>query len=60
MISSLADSGVEFLDLTQAYSGVREALYVDDCCHVSPRGYEMLVPSIAAAVERQRRRLDGN
>jgi len=46
----LREDGVHFLDMTQAYAGVDEPLYVDDCCHVNARGDALLVPAIAAEI----------
>jgi hypothetical protein len=38
----LAARGVDFLDLTPAFSGVTETLYTDICCHVNETGYGIL------------------
>ncbi len=46
----LRDAGVRFHDLTQIFSDVPEPLYVDDCCHLGPRGNALLAEAIAAAI----------
>ena len=38
----LARKGVRFTDLSRIFAQVEEPLFVDDCCHLSPRGSEML------------------
>jgi hypothetical protein len=40
----------EFLDATTAFDGERNAVYDDDCCHYTDRGYEILAETIAARV----------
>jgi hypothetical protein len=40
----------EFLDATTAFDGERNAVYNDDCCHYTDRGYEILAETIAARV----------
>jgi hypothetical protein len=53
----LRAEGVEFLDLSRAFSDVEQSLY-DDCCHFGDRGNEILAERIAevvlAALERER------
>ena len=44
----LAANGVDFTDLTMAYRGHPEPLYVDSCCHVGKRGNEILAAVIAS------------
>lgn len=48
----LAASGVPFLDLTQVFANTRENVYVDACCHVNPRGNDMMAAAIAPALAR--------
>ncbi len=43
----LAAAGVAFEDLTDAFAGVREPLYVDLCCHFNRRGFEYVAERIA-------------
>jgi lysophospholipase L1-like esterase len=38
---------VAFTDLTGIFAGRREALYVDDCCHVGPAGYALIADAVA-------------
>ena len=40
--AKLAAAGVPFTDLSGLFAHTPEALYVDDCCHVSPRGNALL------------------
>jgi hypothetical protein len=46
----LAAEGVRFHDLTLVFAGVPEPLYVDDCCHVGPRGNEILAQEVGRAL----------
>jgi hypothetical protein len=46
----IASAGVSFHDLTRVFSRIHEPLYVDDCCHVNQRGYELLADAIADAI----------
>jgi hypothetical protein len=48
--SELRAAGVDFFDLTRAFTEVVEPLYVDGCCHVSRRGSEILADQWAAAI----------
>lgn len=47
------DDGVRFRDLTAVFAGIDEPLYVDSCCHVSARGYEMVADAIGETVVRE-------
>jgi hypothetical protein len=40
--AKLAAAGVPFTDLSGIFAHTAEALYVDDCCHVNPRGSALL------------------
>ena len=40
----------EFLDGTAAFDGETAAVYEDDCCHYTDRGYEILAELIASRV----------
>jgi len=44
---ALVAEGVAFEDLTEVFAGVGEPLYVDNCCHVNQRGYELLADAVA-------------
>jgi hypothetical protein len=46
----LREAGVRFHDLTEIFHGVEEPVYVDDCCHVNPRGNALLAEGIARAI----------
>ncbi|MFN7971183.1 MAG: hypothetical protein U0166_02360 [Acidobacteriota bacterium] len=46
----LLAAGVRFTDLTNVFEAVREPLYVDACCHLGPRGNELLADAIADAI----------
>lgn len=46
----LKDEGIRFHDLTQLFRGHREALYVDDCCHLERPGYGMINRVIAQEI----------
>jgi hypothetical protein len=46
----LRAAGVRFHDLTQVFADVSEPLYVDDCCHLGPRGNQLLARAIASAI----------
>jgi len=46
----LASEGVAFADLTMIFAHVPEPLYIDDCCHVNQRGYELLADAVADAI----------
>jgi hypothetical protein len=46
----LASEGVSFHDLTMVFARIHEPLYVDDCCHVNQRGYEILADAVADAI----------
>lgn len=46
----LRQDGERFFDLTTIFARVREPLYVDDCCHLSPAGTARLAREIAAIV----------
>ena len=40
----------EFVDGTTAFDGETAAVYEDDCCHYTDRGYEILAELIASRV----------
>jgi hypothetical protein len=46
----LAREGVAFTDLSGAFAGVNDTLYVDDCCHYNVKGYERLADAMADAI----------
>ncbi len=46
----LAARGVELIDLTYLFENVAEPLYVDSCCHVNSKGYNMIVENIVDTI----------
>ena len=42
----LQQHDVAFYDLTQVYQDVQETIYQDTCCHVNPKGNEILAHAI--------------
>jgi hypothetical protein len=52
---TLAARGVRFHDLTGAFAGHPEPLYVDDCCHVNAHGNAILADLIFDAIARDLR-----
>ncbi len=48
--SDLRAAGVTFVDLTPVFSGVDEAVYIDDCCHVNEIGIELVVDRLIETV----------
>lgn len=52
-LDALRGAGVPVVDLTAIFAGHEEALYVDDCCHLGPRGNAILAEHVAAGLRRQ-------
>lgn len=48
----LREAGVNFVDLSLLFKGVKDPLYIDDCCHVNQKGNDMLAQAMAAEVRR--------
>ena len=48
----LVARGVDFSDLTMIFQHTAEAVYDDDCCHLNPRGSEIVMNEIAEAIVR--------
>ena len=44
--TKLQQQGIHYFDLTQIFNDHPETLYRDDCCHLNPRGYEILAAAI--------------
>jgi len=40
--SSLISQGVHFHDLTYMFENTPDTLYVDNCCHLNPKGYDIV------------------
>jgi hypothetical protein len=57
----LAAAGVHYYDLTDVFAGTAEAVYRDGCCHLNPRGRDIISRAmghrIASALEAQDRGL---
>ena len=47
---ALRDEGVEFHDLTAVFAHTKEPVYIDDCCHISPKANRQLAQAIAQAL----------
>jgi hypothetical protein len=47
-------AGVAFTDLTGVFAGTTEPLYVDNCCHLSPRGSEIMARALGARMAADR------
>ena len=54
---ALQQRGVPYFDLTQIFNDHPETLYTDECCHLTPRGYQLLaaamVQRLAPALQRR-------
>ncbi|MGH8499889.1 MAG: hypothetical protein ACRERV_13950, partial [Methylococcales bacterium] len=46
----LVRASINFYDLTRLFVANRDALYVDDCCHLSPAGYALVAKEIARRI----------
>lgn len=46
----LSSAGVRFHDLTQLFAHETQGTYRDNCCHMSPKGNELLSVAIAKAI----------
>ena len=57
---ALQDAGINYFDLTGVFADRPETLYVDDCCHLNDRGYELLAAAVARHLEPALRRRDGS
>jgi hypothetical protein len=61
-MATLREGGVRFFDGTRIFDAEPAAVYIDDCCHYTLRGNEILADfvarsvaeSVAAALERRR------
>jgi hypothetical protein len=49
---AFAKAGVTFVDGIHAFDSERAPVYIDNCCHYTRRGYEILADAIAAAAVR--------
>jgi hypothetical protein len=53
-LARLRARGVDTVDLTSVFAEEVAPRYVDDCCHVDARGYEMAAEAICRALEASR------
>ena len=51
--------GLHYFDLTGIFVDRPETLYIDDCCHLNDRGYELLAAAMVRRMEPTLRRWDG-
>jgi len=49
--AQLVEADVVFTDLTQVFSGHKEPIYRDDCCHVTEDGDEIIATAIAERIK---------
>ncbi len=47
----ISEAGVPYWNLTHIFDDVEEPLYEDNCCHVIPKGYEMIADAILQNIE---------
>ena len=55
----LPGQGIDYFDLTGIFADHPETLYKDDCCHVNPRGNELLAAAMVQRMEPALRRSGG-
>jgi len=48
--AKLAAQGVPFTDMTRAFAGIDELLYIDTCCHFNEKGNEILGRAMGKAM----------
>lgn len=48
--AALAGMGVNYTDLTMIFRDTDESLYIDDCCHLNPRGYQLVARRICRII----------
>jgi len=53
---TLVRSGVHFKDMTMVFSDYPENIYIDDCCHFSPKGNTLLGDAIGRFISEDLRR----
>ncbi|RBP49211.1 hypothetical protein [Arenicella xantha] len=47
----LIQQNIHFYDLTYMFKDIPDTLYVDNCCHLNPKGYDIVVREIAKTVK---------
>ena len=55
----LPGQGINYFDLTGIFVDRPETLYIDDCCHLNARGYELLAAAMVRRMEPALRRWGG-
>lgn len=45
-VAALQNAGVRYFSLTHAFRNVQDTLYIDDCCHINPRGNELIADAL--------------
>ena len=55
----LLGQGINYFDLTGIFVDHPETLYIDDCCHLNERGYELLAAAMVRRMEPALRRWGG-
>lgn len=48
--NELINRGVDFVDLTMFFSNNSEVLYIDDCCHLNRKGYDIIVDYLCTSI----------
>ena len=51
-IAWMRENKIPFYDLTPLYKDIKIPIYIDNCCHVNPRGSEMIVEKIVETIHR--------
>jgi hypothetical protein len=46
----LVRQGIHFRDMTMVFAGIKEQTYVDNCCHYTQRGNDVLAAAIAQSI----------
>jgi hypothetical protein len=50
---NLREQGVRFHDLTGIFAENDESLYIDSCCHLNKRGYDIIMMRIAESIRKE-------
>lgn len=48
--TDLVRDGINFVDLSRVFAGNGETMYVDACCHLGPKGYEIVIDAMVEAM----------
>ena len=49
-VKPLEEAGVHFYDLTYMFSETPDTLYVDNCCHLNPKGYDIVARKLMTTI----------